>query len=95
VSEGEGASKLLCLRWDEKAAAMAEFSERSEERRSPQAAACEKFSSGNLFVDESHIGHLREKVNNLEVASLRSVANLYSFLAEKEMHLSIRAKEIF
>ena len=39
VSEGEGASKLLCLRWDEKAAAMAEFSERSEERRSPRGQA--------------------------------------------------------
>jgi len=39
VSEGEGASKLLCLRWDEKAAAMAEFSERSEERRSPRGRA--------------------------------------------------------
>jgi len=39
VSEGEGASKLLCLRWDEKAAAMAEFSEQSEERRSPRGRA--------------------------------------------------------
>jgi len=28
-------------------------------------------------------------------ASLRSAANLYGILGEKEMHLSIRAKEIF
>jgi len=31
----------------------------------------------------------------LEAASLRSAASLYSFLGENEMHLSIRAKEIF
>jgi len=31
----------------------------------------------------------------LEAASLRSAANLYSFFGENEMHLSIRAKEIF
>jgi len=31
----------------------------------------------------------------MEAASLRSAANLYSFLAENEMHLSIKAKEIF
>jgi hypothetical protein len=31
----------------------------------------------------------------LEAASLRSAASLYSFLGEKEMLLSIRAKEIF
>ncbi len=30
-----------------------------------------------------------------EAASLRSAANLYSFLGEKEKDLSIRAKEIF
>jgi hypothetical protein len=30
-----------------------------------------------------------------QAASLRSVANLYSFLGEKEKDLSIRAKEIF
>jgi len=30
-----------------------------------------------------------------EVASLRSAANLYSFLGENEKDLSIRAKEIF
>jgi len=48
---------LIGFCWDEKAAAMAEFSERSEERRNPPAAACEKFPSGNLFVGESHPGH--------------------------------------
>jgi hypothetical protein len=31
----------------------------------------------------------------LEAASLRSAANLYSFLGENEMRLLIRAKEIF
>jgi hypothetical protein len=30
-----------------------------------------------------------------EAASLRSAANLYSFLGENEKDLSIRAKEIF
>jgi len=31
----------------------------------------------------------------LKAASLRSAVNLYLFLGENEMHLSIRAKEIF
>ena len=59
--------------------------------RAPPAAA-----RGRKQVRAIFNIHRQLEIRKLEeVASLRSAANLYSFLGENEKDLSIRAKEIF